>query len=146
VTAALGAATLLAACSSGGGTGSTAGPSASQPDTPAAGPSASCTQITALRTALTNVTHITVSPKTGSQVSADLTSIETALTALKRDAPSVFSAEASQVVENLSVLSKQAQLLSLRPTALNRRITKAAVRELQKTVSSVTTEMRLACP
>jgi hypothetical protein len=143
--AAVGASALLAACGP-GTTGSAAGPSTNPPNTPAAGPSASCAEITALGTALANVNNITVNARTGSQVSADLTAIETALTALKNDSRSLYTAEAGQIVAGLTVIGKQAQLLALMPTARNLRVTRAAVDQLKNAVNSVTTEMRLACP
>jgi hypothetical protein len=149
---ALGVTVVLAACSgsatggTAGATGGTAGPSASQPDTPAASQSVSCTQITALGSALANVSQLTVNAKTASQVSADLTAIENALVALKSDARSVYATEAGQIVDDLSAIGQEAQLLSQRPTATNRRVTKIAINEVKKAVSPVITEVRLACP
>ena len=155
--AALGATALLSACVSNvndgltangptsGSTGTT-GPSASQPRTPAAGPSASCAQITALGKALAKVSHITVNARTGSQISADLTAIETALTALKNDAPSLYTAEAGQIVGTMAVIGKQAPLLSSHPTTLNRKVIQRAINELKTAANSATTGMRLACP
>jgi hypothetical protein len=95
---------------------------------------------------LAKVSHISVTARVSSQLSADLTSIDRALAALKGDAQSAYTTEAGQIAAALSVIGKQAQLLSLRPTAANLRVTKIAVRELKKTVNSVTTELRVACP
>jgi hypothetical protein len=143
--AALGATTLLAACST-STTANSGGPAPSVPDAPAAGPSASCAQLTALGRALANVSHIAVSAKMRSTVSADLRTIDRALTPLNSDAQSVYTAEAGQIAAALTVIDNEAQLLSLRPTATNLRVTKIAVKALKKTVNSVTTELRIDCP
>jgi SepF-like predicted cell division protein (DUF552 family) len=140
--AALGAAALLAACSS-SATGSAAGPSAKLPDTPTTAASVSCARITALRT---DVSHITVNVKTGTQVSADLTAIETALVALKSLAQTVYRAEARQIGADLTVIGREAEMLSLRPTAANVKHTKMALNDLKKLVNSVTTGIQRACP
>ncbi len=103
-------------------------------------------QISALRTALTNISHLTVGAKTGSQVSADLTAIETALTSLKGDATSLYSVEASQLTSDLSVIRQQAQALSSHPSKTMIRVTRTAVNELKTAAIAVTTGMRFDCP
>ena len=102
----------------------------------------SCTQISALRTALASVGNLTVGSKTGSQVSADLTKIETALTSLKNDPNSLYSAEVSEITADLSVLAEQARGLTAHPSATIR----TAVNELKRAVDVVTTGMRTDCP
>ncbi len=102
--------------------------------------------MTALRTALMSVSNLTVSAKTGSQVSADLTEIETALTGLKGDADSLYSAEASQITADLGVIRDQARALSAHAPAAIIKVTRTAVNELKRAVNVVTTGMRLDCP
>ena len=80
--AGLGAVALLAACGS-GATGTTAGSSTSPSAAPTATASISCAQVTALRAALVNLRSISVNAKTSGELTADLTEVETALTAMK---------------------------------------------------------------
>jgi hypothetical protein len=146
--AGLGTVALLAACGS-GTTGTTAGsstsPSSAPTATPTATPSVSCAQVTALRAALTNLATLSVNPNTGGKVSADLTTIETALTALKGEISSTFSAEANQVTAALTTISKHAQTLAAHPSPANLRATTTAVRQLKTAVGPAIAIMRTSC-
>lgn len=147
--AGLGVVALLAACGS-GTTGTSAGSSTSVSSAPsalpAATPSVSCAQVTALRTALANLGNIIVNASTGSQVSADLTTIETALVALKGEISSAFSAEADQISADLTTIGKHARALASHPSPANLRATTTAVRELKTAAGPAITIMRTACP
>jgi hypothetical protein len=148
--AGLGAVALLAGCGS-GATGSTAGSTSASPATsapPAATPSVSCAHVTALGTALANLADISVNANTdtSSQVSADLTTIETTLVALKGEIRSAFSAEADQVRADLTAISKHARVLAAHPSPANLRATTTAVRELKTAVGSAIATIRAACP
>jgi hypothetical protein len=148
--AGVGAVALLAACGS-GATGTTAGstsPSSAPSAPPAATPSAPCAQVTALRSALANLGHISVnaSTDTGSQVSADLTSIEMALVALKGEISPAFSAVADQISADLTGIGKHARTLAAHPSPANLRATTTAVRELKTAVGSAIATIRTACP
>jgi hypothetical protein len=148
--AGLGAIAFLAACGFSAAGGSTAGSSAnssgSPTATPAATPSVSCAQVTALRAALTKLVDIRVNGNTVGQVSADLASIEKALTALKSETRSAFSAEASQVSAALTMISKHAKALSAHPSPANLRATTTAIGELKTAVGPTIAMMRTACP
>jgi hypothetical protein len=148
--ASLGAVALLAACGS-GAVGTTAGstsPSSAPSTAPAATPSVSCAQLTALRGALANLGDISVTANTytSSQVSADLTTIETVLVALKGEIRSVFSAEADQVGADLTAIGKHTRALAAHPSPANLRATTTAVRELKTAVGSAIATIRAACP
>jgi hypothetical protein len=155
----VGAIGLLAACSSNapgsaadpGGSGSTGGSSsagavASPSDTPAATASVSCAQITALRTALTSITSITVGARTGSQASADLKKINTALAGLAGDAGSVYADQASQLATDLSAIAEEGPALASHPSAAIMKATRTAVAAVKRTVAPVISVMRAACP
>jgi hypothetical protein len=146
--AGLAATAFVAACGA-SATGSAAGSSVNSPGpataTPAATSSASCAQVIALRTALTKLSTIRVNAKTGGQVSADLTNIENAATALKDKASSAFSAEASQVSAALTTIGKRAQALSSNPTPASLRATTTAIAELKTAVGPAITIMRAVC-
>ena len=146
----LGAVALLAACGS-GATGTTAGstsPSSAPSAPPAATPSVSCAQVTALRGALANLGDISVNANTdtGSKVSADLTTIEATLVALKGEVSSAFSAEADQVGADLTAISKHSRALAAHPSPANLRATTTAVRELKTAVGSAIATIRTVCP
>jgi hypothetical protein len=148
--AGLGAVALLAACGP-GAAGTTAGstsPSSAPSATPAAAPSVSCAQVTALGAALANLGDISVNANAdaGSQVAADLTTIETTLVALKGEIRSAFSAEAGQVKADLTAISKHARVLAAHPSPANLRATTTAVRELKTAVGSAIATIRTACP
>jgi hypothetical protein len=147
VIAGLGAVAVLAACGS-GDTGSTAGSSTSPSATatPPATPSVSCAQVTALRAALTNLVGSSVNPNTFRQVSADLTEIETALTALKGEISPAFSAEADHVGSELTTIGKHARALAAHPSPANLRATTTAVRQLKTAVAPVIALARTDCP
>lgn len=142
--AALGATALLAACSS-GATGGAAGPSASAPDTPAAGPSVSCAQITALRKALDKIGKLTVNAKLASQVSADLRDVRAALARMKGEADSLFLDQAAQITSDLGLIGTEARALSSHSSATVLKVTRTGVTELKRVVSPVATAMRLEC-
>jgi prophage DNA circulation protein len=93
-----------------------------------------------------SVGNLTVNARTGSQVSADLTKIETALTGLKGDADSLYSAEASQITADLSAISDQARALSADAPAALVKLTRTAINEVKRAVEVVTTGMRVDCP
>jgi hypothetical protein len=147
--AGLGAVALLAACGS-GTTGTTAGSSkivSSAPSArPVATPTVSCAQVTALRTALANLGNVLMNASTGSQVPADLTTIETTLVALKGEISSAFSAEADQVSGDLTTIGKNARALASHPSPASLRATTTAVRELKTAVGPAIAMMRSACP
>jgi hypothetical protein len=144
--AVLGAVAVLASCGS-GVTGSTAGSSArpSATATPAATPSFSCAQVAALRTVLTNLVGSSVNPGTGGQVSADLTEIETALTALKGQIGTAFSGEAHRVGSELTTIGKHARALAAHPSPANLRATTIAVGQLKTAVAPAIAILRTDC-
>jgi anti-sigma factor RsiW len=146
--AGIAATALLAACgasATGGAAGSSVSSSGPASATPAATSSVSCAQVIALRTALTKLSTIRVNAKTGSQVSADLTNTENAATALKDEASSAFSAEASQVSAALAMIGKHVRELSSHPTPANLRATTTAITELKTAVGPAITIMRTVC-
>jgi hypothetical protein len=146
--AGLGAAALLAACGSGvtGTTaGSTTGPSQVPSATPTATASISCAQVTALRAALTNLDSISLNANTGSQISADLTEVETALTAMKGEISSTFAAEARQISADLTTVGKHAQALAVHPSRANLEATTTGVRRVKTAVGPAIAAMRTAC-
>ncbi len=139
---------LLAAC----GSSSTGGTSA-----PAASPSAAangsgtvsgipCAQITSLRTSLDKLSRITVSPGSVGQASGDLATVQRELTALKSQAGGAFSAQASQLSNALSQLSKDAQTLAAHPSVSNLTNMTRAVEKLKATAQPLVKEMQTACP
>jgi hypothetical protein len=115
---------------------------------PAATPSVSCAQVTALGAALANLGDISVTANTdtSSQVSADLTTIETTLVALKGEISSAFSGEADQVRADLTAISKHARTLAAHPSPANLRATTTAVRELKTAVGAAIATIRTVCP
>jgi hypothetical protein len=139
------AAALLAGCGS-GATGTTAGSTASPSAAPTATASISCAQITALRAALTNLDSIRVNAKTGSQISADLTEVETALTAMKGGLSSAFAAETHQISADLTTVGKNAQALAAHPSPASLRATTTGVRQLKTVVGPAIAVMRNTCP
>lgn len=146
--AGLAATALLAACGAsmtGSAAGSSASSSAAATATPAATSSASCEQVTALRAALTKLSNVRVNAKSVRQVSADLASTENAVTALKDEASPAFSAEASQVRAELTMIGKHAQALSSHPTPANLRATTTAINELKTAVRPAITIIQTAC-
>ena len=147
--AGLGVVAVLAACGSGvTGTnaGSTTSPSQAPSTPPAVTPSDACAQVTTLRAALTNLGKISVTANNGAQISADLTKIETALTALKDEIGPAFSAEAHQLSAPLTAISKHAQALAAHPTQANLQATTTSVRELKTAAGPAIAIMRAACP
>jgi hypothetical protein len=148
--AGFGAVAVLAACGS-GAAGTTAGstsPSSAASAAPAATPSVSCAHVTALGAALANLGDISVNAniETSSQASADLTTIETTLVALKGEIRSAFSAEADQVRADLTAITKRARVLAAHPSPANLRATTTAVRDLKTAVGSAIAIIRAACP
>jgi hypothetical protein len=140
---------LLAAC--GSGTTSTAAGSSTSPSpapsaAPAATPSIACAQVTTLRAALTNLASIQVNANTGSQISTDLTEVETALTAMKGEISAALAAEAHQVSADLSTVGKQARALSSHPSSAKLRATTTAVSQLKTAVGPAIAMIRSACP
>lgn len=144
-----GAAALLAACGL-SATGSTAGSSTTSPPsptpTPTATPSVSCAQVTALRTALTQLINVRVDATNGSQISADLANVDNAFTPLKNETSSAFSAEASQISAALTTIGKHAEALSSHPSPANLRATTTAIRQLKAAAGPVIAIMRTDCP
>ena len=136
------AGTTAASTAAGGAPGAGAGPSG----TPTAGASVSCAQITALRTALTSISSITVGARTGSQVSADLKKIDTALAGLQGDAGSVYADQASQLATDLSAIAEEGPALAAHPSAAILKATRTAVATVKRTVAPVISVMRAACP
>jgi hypothetical protein len=148
--AGLGAAGLLAACGS-GATGTTAGatsPSSTASATPAATPSVSCSQVRALRSALANLGEISVNANTdtGSKVSADLTTIEATLVALKGETKLAFAAVAGLVRADVTAISKHARTLAVHPSPANLRATTTAVGSLKTAVGAAIATIRTVCP
>jgi len=143
--AGLGAVALLAACGS-GATGTTAGSTTSPPAAPTATASISCAQVTALRAALTNLRSIRVNASTSGQISADLTQVETALTAMKGGVSSAFAAETHLLSADLATIGKHARALSSHPSPANLRATTTAVAELKTAAAAAIVIMRSACP
>ncbi len=140
---------LLAACGS-SSTGGTSGPSAS-PSVAANGSGTfsagiPCAQITSLRTSLDKLSHITVSPGSVGQASGDLATVQRELTALKGQAGGAFSAQASQLSNALSQLSKDAQTLAAHPSVSNLTNMTRAVQKLKATAQPLVKEMQTACP
>lgn len=143
----VGAAALLAACGSITGGGSSPGTSSA----PAASASASggsipCAQISALRTALTNLSHLSVSPSSAGQIAINLASAEQELSALKGQAGGAFSAQANQLSASLDAIKAAAAAAVRDPSPGN--LTKLAdsVGSFKTTAEPIIKEMQTACP
>lgn len=146
---AVGGTTLLAACGTnapGSTAGSSASPSATATISPTSSPSISCAQITSLRTSLANLSHVTVNAKPGSQVSADLTNAETAITAIKKETTPAVAHAASLLTAALSKISKDDRYLSRHPSPASLDATTTAVKDLKATVQPVIDLMETVCP
>jgi hypothetical protein len=146
---AVGGTTLLAACgtsASGGTAGPQASPSATATVSPTSSPSISCAQITSLRTSLANLSHAAVNAKSGSQVSADLTNVETALTAIKKATTPAVADAASLLTAALSKISKDVRDLSQHPSPASLNATTTAVKDLRATVQPIVDLMETICP
>ena len=146
---AVGSTTLLAACgmsASSGTAGSSASPSATATVSPASSPSISCAQITSLRTSLANLSRMTVNPKSGSQVSADLTNVETTLTAIKTETTPAVADAASQLTAALSKISKDVRYLFQHPSPASLNATTTAVKDLKATAQPIIDLMETVCP
>jgi hypothetical protein len=99
-----------------------------------------------LRAALTNLVSSSVKASTGGQVSADLTEIEIALTALKDEIGSAFSAEAHRLSAELTTIGIHARALAAHPSPANLRATTIAVRQLKTAVGPAIAILRSDCP
>ena len=88
------------------------GTSSSAPSSPAAAPTASspaatpavCQDVDALRTSLTNLTHITVGKGAVDELKADVSDVQAKLTALKDQVGTEWSAQISLLQSSLSTL------------------------------------------
>jgi hypothetical protein len=146
--ASLSAVAFLAACGSGATStaGSTTSPSSAPVVAPAATPSLSCAQVRGLRAALTNFGSIRVNTNTGRQISADVTEVAIALTAMKGELSSAFAAEAHQIGADLTTIGEHARALSAHPSPANLRATTTAVSQLKTAAALAIAMMRTACP
>jgi hypothetical protein len=145
---ALGSTTLLAACGTSASSntpGSSASPSARATVSPTSSPSISCAQITSLRTSLANLSHAAVTAKSDSQVSADLTSLETTITAIKNQTTPVVAAAASQLTAALSKISKDVRYLVQHPSPASLNATTTAVKDLKATAQPIIDLMETVC-
>jgi hypothetical protein len=85
---------------------------------------ATCVHINSLRTSLTSLTHIKVSPTSASQLTKDLANIQTQLTALKGQNVGGFSTQASQLTADVNKIKTDAAALSTNPTKAATGLTK----------------------
>jgi hypothetical protein len=107
---------LLAGCAS-SSTSPGAAPSSSSPA--AASPSSSvlCADVAALRASLNQLTHVTVQPGMGNEITSDIQNVKTALTKLVNDAHGKWQAQTSALSSALDQLKTAAQNLTASPGA-----------------------------
>jgi hypothetical protein len=114
------------------------------PSSSSSAPAAACVHINSLRTSLTSLTHIKVSPSSASQLTSDLTNIETQLAALKGMSLGAFSTEANQLTAAVNKIKKDAAQLSTNPTAAVKSLT-ADLTTLKNNAGPMIAEMKAIC-
>jgi len=123
-------------------------PAASASGTPAAGGSSAampCSEITALRSTLTNISNTPVSPTSVFRLASDLTKAEQELNALKSQA-GPFSAQANQLSSELNQIKTNASALTQNPTSSNVTKLQNSVNSFKSTAQPLVKEMQAACP
>jgi len=151
----IGGVAVVAACSSGttGSSGSSASaPAASVSGIPASGPGSAsastlpCAQVTALRSTLTDISHLSVSPGSAPRLAADLARAEQLIGALKGQGGGQFSAQVTQLSNALNAIKADAAALAQSPTPTNIANLTKAVTTFKTTAQPLIKEMQTECP
>jgi uncharacterized phage infection (PIP) family protein YhgE len=106
---------------------------------------AACVHIKSLRTSLTSLTKLTVSPSSASQLTKDLANIEAQLAALHGMHLGSFSASANQLTAEVNKIKKDAAQLASNPTTAITSLT-SDLKALKAKAGPMIAEMKSACP
>lgn len=105
---------------------------------------AACVHIVSLRTSLTSLTHIKVSPTSAGQLTTDLANIQTQLTALKGQDLGPFSAHAKQLMADINKIKMDAAELSSNP-AKGAKALSADITTLKTKAGPMIAQMKMIC-
>jgi hypothetical protein len=94
-------------------------------------PAISCAQVTSLRNSLTTLRHTAATLASAGPLSTDLGNLDRQLVALKGKVGKAFSAQVSQLSDDLSQITKDAGTLLLHPSSANVTDLTRAVRRLK---------------
>jgi hypothetical protein len=97
---------LTAGCGSGSGSSAASTPSPAASSTTAAANALICQDVAALRTSLTNLTHVKVGSGATDALTADLKDVKAKLTTLAGDAGGQWNAQISGLTTSLSAMQK----------------------------------------
>jgi hypothetical protein len=100
--------------------------------------------INSLRTSLTSLTHIKVSPTSASQLTKDLANIQSQLSTLKGENLGGFSTQAKQLTTDVNKIKKDAAELSSNPTKAATALT-TDVTTLKTKAGPMIIQMRTVC-
>jgi len=103
-----------------------------------------CVHINALRTSLTNLTHIRVTATTASQLTTDLGNIQSHLTAIKGQNLGAFSHQADVLTAELNKIRADSAKLSSSPTTAATALTKDLA-TLKTKAGPMIVEMKKVC-
>jgi len=105
---------------------------------------AACVHINSLRTSLTSLTTLKISPTSASQLTHDLANIEAQLAALHGMNLGSFSASANQLTAEVNKIKKDAAQLSSNPTAAITSLT-TDLNTLKAKAGPMINEMKTVC-
>ena len=147
---ALGAGLLTAACSS-SSSSSTPPPSSAPATSAAASPTATadaalCADADALRTSLTNLTHISVGKGSADQIKSGIANVKTALTTFTTQAKSEYQAQTSALKSALGKLQTAASNLGSHPSISTVADTVTALSGVATAAGSLLTAVGTKCP
>jgi hypothetical protein len=157
VVLAVGAAAVLAACSSstngganGGANGGTSAPGTPSPSVhseSATANQATCKHVNALRVSLADLSSLQLNASSAAKIRSDLTSIQTQLAALKaQDGGHALSSQVNQLSTSLDKVKKAGGNLSTPPTASQVTAIVNALSGLKAQSKAAAPAMRTACP
>jgi hypothetical protein len=143
----IGGAAVIAACGYGGTGSSGMQPSSGTPTS--GGGSVStipCSQITALRTSLTNLSHTSVNIASASQLTADLAQIEQEMATLQSESRGAFSSQVSQLSAGLDQIKTDAGALAKDPSPTNLTNLTNAVKNFKASSQLLVAQLQTICP
>jgi hypothetical protein len=143
----IGGAAVIAACGYGGTGSSGMQPSSGTPTSGRGSVSTiPCSQITALRTSLTNLSHTSVNIASAGQLTADLAQIKQQVATLQSESGGALSSQAGEISAGLDQIKTDAAALAKDPSATNLTNLTNAVKSFKATSQLLIAQLQTICP